>query len=201
MVSIYVEYENYYTVTNKLYDLQLHIGVLPPKYAKAVVEIILLRLFDALTASLASIAQKIVCGAVYVDGTHPLALVTARSRIAALNYMIYHGRTKPKNFLYWSRVSDIKENIKYVIDLSDHLVQVLDHNSLLISEMRIVRNRIAHNNERSRGHYRTVVSRYYGAYLNSVAPGTLLTSPRQAPSLIQQYLIKSRIMIKQLVKA
>jgi len=201
MVSLSVEYRNYYTATKKLDDLQLHIGSLEPKYRKVIMEIILLRLFDIFTMCIASIAAKIVCGALYVDGARPLVLMPARSTTTAFNNMTYHARPKPKTRLYWSRVRDIKDNTKYVIDTSDHFIQVLDHHSILISEMRNIRNRIAHNNERSRRHYRAVVLRYYGAYLNYVSPGTLLLTPKQTPSLIQQYLIKSRVLVKELVRA
>ena len=201
MVSLSAEYRDCYRNINKLLDLQTHTAVLEPKYSKIVAEITSLRLFDIITESFASTAKKIVSGATYVDGTHPLILCRARSTAAAFDSMCTKGRPKPKRMLNWAKVADIKDNTKYVIDPSDHFIKTIDQHSLFINEMRVVRNRIAHNNDTSRKHYRKVVLRYYGAELNSVSPGVLLLSPRQTPSIVEQYLHKSKALMKALVKA
>jgi hypothetical protein len=67
--------------------------------------------------------------------------------------------------------------------------------------MRRVRNRIAHNNADSRRKYRIVVRQYYGAFVNTVTPGVLLGSNRHSPLLIEQYIRKSKIVVKEIVKA
>ncbi|MBI4965286.1 MAG: hypothetical protein HY913_18565 [Desulfomonile tiedjei] len=112
-----------------------------------------------------------------------------------------HGRTAPRYQLRWSKASEIKKNVKYVIDARDNFVAVIDRNGALIDEMRRVRNRIAHNNSQSRSHYREIVRRHYGAYLNNVTPGTLLLSQRVTPCLLDQYIRGARVLAKDLVKA
>ena len=81
------------------------------------------------------------------------------------------------------------------------LITVVDRNSSLIDELRRVRNRIAHNNAQSRTNYRDVVRRHYGAFLNHVTPGMLLLSSRKKPTLIEQYIKKQRIFVKDIIKA
>ena len=94
----------------------------------------------------------------------------------------------------------IKDNVKNIINPNDNFYNVVNRHGTLIDEMRRIRNRIAHNNSSARGKYRAIVRRYYGAYLNNITPGTLLLSPRKSPPLLAQYIIKSRILIKDLVK-
>ncbi|HLY61364.1 MAG TPA: hypothetical protein VKV95_11495 [Terriglobia bacterium] len=101
----------------------------------------------------------------------------------------------------WSTASEIKDNIKFVIDPGDNVHRVLDANASLIDEMRRVRNRVAHNNPTSRENYRQVVRSHYGASPNHVTPGLLLVTPRFSPPLVEQYIKKQRIIAKDLVKA
>lgn len=200
MVSLDSNYRGCCLEIDRLIDLQSHIGTLAPKYSKMVAEIILVRLFDIIVESFASIAVKLVCGALYVDGSNPLVILPARSKQAAIQNMTSVGRRRQR-VLRWSEVDEIKKNIRYVLNISDHYIRTLDHHCLLINEMRIVRNRIAHNNKRSRENYRRVVLRHYGASLNFVSPGMLLISSRQTPTLIQRYLLNSKALIKVLLKA
>jgi hypothetical protein len=76
----------------------------------------------------------------------------------------------------------------------------LTYNSTLIDEMRNVRNRIAHNNPASRVKYQLVVRRHYGAEQKHISPGTLLLTDRFAPRLIDQYLVQSKVLVKQMLK-
>lgn len=201
MAKLSRDYASFNREVDKLSDLQSHVSQLPPKYPKVVAEMVMLRLFDLYLECIVSISTKIVCGAQLVDGSSSLVLATARSSDAALNMMRTTGRKKPKLVLRWSKATDVKDNVKYVIKSSDNFVRVLDHNALFIDEMRRVRNRIAHNNSRSRAEYQVVVRRYYGAVVSSLSPGTLLLSPRQSPPLIGQYLARAKILVKELVKA
>jgi len=201
MVSLYTEFRDFCQNVDKLIDLQTHISPLEPKYSKMVAEIILIRLFDIITASFASTASKMVSGATYIDGTRPVILSPTRSQAAAFDSMRTRGRSKPKSMLNWVKVDDIKDNTKYVIDQSEHFIRILDNHSIFIDEMRVVRNRIAHNNKRTRTEFRNVVLKYFGAKLNFVSPGWLLLSSRHKPSIVEQYLHKSKALMKALVKA
>lgn len=95
---------------------------------------------------------------------------------------------------------EIKENIKYIIDQSDNIFSIIDNISSRITEIRYVRNRIAHNNFKSRNNYKTVVSRHYGASLNNITPGILLLTKRKNPNLLSQYIATTRIFMTELTK-
>src|SRR5260221_13249501 len=90
-----------------------------------------------------------ICGAKYLDGTNPNILVPARSAVAAETSMMSHGRAKPMS-LKWTKASYIKDNLKYVIDPSEHFVTELDHQVSFIDEMRRVRKRKVHTNPGAR---------------------------------------------------
>jgi hypothetical protein len=169
-------------------------------FAKAVVETALLRSLDFLQGFFLCMATKLVGGAKYLDGTKPAVLASARSQNGAIMNMKTVGRPKPKKDLRWSKVSDIKDNCKFVIPTTEHFLTTLAFHTILIDEMRKIRNRIAHNNPDSRTKYQTVVRRYYGAEQKHISPGMLLLSDRFAPRLIDQYLAQSKVLVKQMVK-
>ena len=201
MPNLHVTYRYASKELDKLVDIQAHISPLPPKYRKLIAEIILLRAFSVFEESVLLVACKLVCGADYCDGSKPLILVSAGSAADAEDKMRNYGRRKPRTNLSWTRATEIKENLRYLIHAKDHFIAIIDQHGAFVDEVRRVRNRIAHNNPNSRKAYRVVVRRYYGAYLNSISPGTLLLSDKRSPVLIEQYLTKCRILMKHLVKA
>lgn len=199
MPSILVDYSTNQIETDRLLDLCRTIGSLQAVHQKLVVEIVLLRMFSLFENAVASISIKLVCGASYVDGTAPNLLIRANSAISAHNLLKTHGRTRQRS-LSWSKSSEIKDNLRYVMDRNDNIVQVIDRYGHIIDEIRRVRNRIAHNNSNSRKHFREVVRRHYGGYLNHITPGVILLSPRITPKLIETYIRQQRIIIKDLVR-
>lgn len=201
MARLDVNYLEVCQELDKLVDLQSHLEPLPLHYRKLIAEIILLRAFALLEDAFCSMACKIACGVPYCDGTHAFLLVRARSARDAIDKMRRHGRTKPHFSLSWTRASEIKENLKYIVRASEHFMMTIDAHGMFIDEIRRIRNRVAHNNQKSRRDYQRVVLRYYGAYLNSVNPGTLLLTARHKPTLLEAYLKMSRILVKQLVRA
>lgn len=71
-----------------------------------------------------------------------------------------------------------------------------------ITELRYIRNYIAHRNDGTRKNFRTVVRKFYGAVVPGVTSGTLLLSERVSrPSLLETHIRTSRILIRDLVKA
>jgi hypothetical protein len=198
--SIDPEYRLHNSETAKLLGLCNTLNQLPATHQKLVAEIVLLRLFSLFENLVSSISTKLACGARYADGSSPALLVTCDSvRNARYNFQ-NHARTSQRE-LKWSKASDIKENVRYVIDPADNFIRVVNGHGTLIDEIRRVRNRIAHNNARSRSNYRLVVRRHYGAYLNHVTPGMLLLTPRISPCLLDQYIRKERILVKDLIRA
>lgn len=193
-------YSDYCKEIDKLIDLEANTTSLNPKLRKLMAEIVMLRSFYLLENIIRSLSVKIACGASYVDGTRPALLQKSSNEAAALHSMKNLGRTKQKWNLKWTTVSEIKDNLKYTLGLTEHFIIVLDRNGTLIDEMRRVRNRIAHNNNKSRTDFQIIVRRHYGAFLNSITPGILLITPRNNPPMIRQYLATSKILIKQLIK-
>ncbi len=199
MTKLKADYLELDSEIDKLIDLLSQIDSLQPRFAKLVAEILLLRLFSSLEEIIVSVAIKIGCGSLYIDGSMPILFVQSKSRQGAIDNMTKYRRKKPR-YLRWSPIKEIRKNVEYVIDPDEHFLKELDIYNSFIEEMRWVRNRIAHNNTTARANYRKAILRYYGGYVNSVTPGTLLLSPKQNPVLIEQYLRKSRILVKTLVK-
>lgn len=200
MAKLSVDYDFCKVEIDKLSELQLNLDPLPPKYQKLVAEIVMLRLFYILENTFASLTMKILSGATYLDGTPASVLFASKNSQAAEYNMKTHGRKKAVGFLKWTKVSYIKDNVRYLVPAGEHFIVELDHHGVLIEEMRRVRNRIAHNNPGSRSNYREIVQKHYGAYLNSITPGMLLLSPNFSPPLLSQYLSKSKILIKSMIK-
>jgi hypothetical protein len=200
MPSILSDYRTHDAETQRLLNLSGTLSSLPPMHQKLVAEIVLLRLFSLFENLIASVMLKLACGATYVDGSNPTLLVRARFSQNALTLFKTLGWKKQRQ-LQWSTATEIKKNIKYVIDPSDNAVTIVDRNGVLIDELRRVRNRIAHNNVQSRMQYRNVVRIHYGAFMNHITPGMLLLTPRIRPPLLEQYIRQERILVKDIVKA
>ena len=201
MPSLELDYRTYDSETSRLLSLCSTLESLSAHHQKLVAEIALLRLFSLFENLVASTCAKVASGAKYLDGTAPFLRVSAaRSRQNALALFRTHGRSNPRSQLRWTKASEIKKNVRFVIDCTDNMVRVIDQNGSLIDEIRRVRNRVAHNNSRSRENYRQVVRKHYGAYLNHVTPGMLLLAPRISPCLLVQYISKTRIVAKDIVK-
>ncbi len=201
MPSVSPDYLLHQSQTSRLLLMAGKLIGLPPVYQKLVAEVIILRLFSLFENLVSSVPAKLVSGATFMDGTVPRLLTTVRSSQRAQGLFHTYGRIKPKYQLHWSKASEIKENVRHVMDAGDNYVSVIDTNGSFIDEVRRVRNRIAHNNSQSRDKYREVVRRYYGAYVNRVTPGTLRLSSRIIPCLLEQYIRKARVLAKDLVKA
>lgn len=156
----------------------------------------MMRLFEEFQEALSGIALRLACGAPYADGSAPKLLTgPAKSTAGAKTLYEQHGRSKPK-FAKWSKVAYINETTKYVLDPAEPFLVACSANSLVISEMQAVRNRIAHKNATSRAAFSTVVTRHYGANLNSVTPGLFLLSSRFAPTMLERYITSCRVIIR-----
>lgn len=186
--------------TGQLEALVDGIAAAPPQYQSSIGELIFLRLFSMLEIELEDVTTKIVCGARYLDGTAPVLLHQSRSVALARDAMRKHGRSKALE-LKWTIGTDIRANVKFVIDPSDpYFVAVTTHEAR-IDEMRRIRNHIAHSNSDTLRKYKPVVVAHYGAYVPRITPAVLLQSGRFRPTLLKQYLAAARIIIKEFVRA
>lgn len=201
MPSVLPDYRAHDAETARLLGLRGTLNSLSALHQKLVAEIVLLRLFSLFENLITSVSLKLTSGASYVDRTVPMLLARARSSQSAMVLLKTHGRAKPINQLRWSKGSEIKNNLRHVMDQNDNLMTVVDRNAGFIDELRRVRNRIAHNNAQSRKNYRDVVRRHYGAYMNNVTPGMLLLTQRLQPSLLEQYIRREGILVRDIVKA
>ena len=118
-------------------------------------------------------------------------LVTAQRRLKA-------GRSK----IAWLDASDVCDALKSVLDPTDKTITNLRKHGLVLSQIRKVRNHIAHKNRTSLPQFQTVVRAVYGAKLNGVTPGQLLLTPRNGPQcLLEKLLAGARIAVKETFSA
>jgi len=186
----------------RLTDVIDNLAGTDPRFQKLIAELVMVRLFSLVEEHLKSITLKVLCGAPYVDATSATLIVPCRNTRTALNNIITHGRTHPLHLysVKWTNVAAIKGNVRHLLNATEHMVTVLDQHSLIIDEMRNVRNHIAHGTQDTGRKFKGVVYRHYGATPNNVTPGVLLLSPRQTPILINQYIVSSRIIIRDMIK-
>lgn len=201
MALLDVELRDCQAALDRLIGLHANLHILPATYQKLVAEVVMVRLFDIFQNHLKRIVCKIACGDIYLDGTVPSLLHRSRSMSGAESDMKSLGRKgELRHNLRWSTVSEIKKNVCFVIDPKDHLLVALDRHSQVINEMRCVRNRITHNNAKTRKDYSNVVLQRYGARVRGVTAGMLLLSPRWTPTLLETYLRSTRTLVRTLVK-
>lgn len=200
MARLDVNLRDFNHQSDRLLSLIDNLGSLNPRYQKMVAELVMVRLFSLVESHFESITTKILCATPYVDGTSPVLLFESANASNARSNMLRYGRRSAKNQLRWTKVTFIQDNVIHLLDGSDHLLRVLTTHSSFIEEMRCVRNHVAHNTSDTRARYRPVVERYYGAYVPRITPGVLLLTSRIAPLLIRQYILKSRFVIREIVR-
>lgn len=184
----------------RLDGLYNNMSVLPSKYQKLAAEIVMLRLFEILTFRIGRIVCKVACGSRYLDGSTPQLLHRSTSIARAEAAMKTMNRNKPLQYLRWSKVSYVKRNVRSLIDPADHVLQLLGAHVGTIEEMRVVRNRVAHNHGSAKLGYAGVVFARYGARVPGITPGTLLLSPRWTPTILEEYLKTTTTLVKLLVR-
>lgn len=167
-----------------------------------IAELVALRLFSLVESTIESLACKIVCGASYSDGSSPVLLRgTPTGGIErARDAMKKYDRTEERR-LRWSKVNEVKKNLDKLCLPSEYFVVTIAGHGDFISELRKVRNHIAHGNRGTRIKFQHVVRKRYGANTPSITPGKLLISSRFSPLVIEEYCRKARIILKSSVKA
>jgi hypothetical protein len=165
-----------------------------PRLRRLLAELVMMRLFDDFQEVLKGVAVRLACGAAYIDGSSPTLMVQpARSTREALVNFQTLGRGGKQKYDQWSKFSYVNETVKFVFHANDPFLSTCRVNSQVLSEMQVVRNRIAHSAVKT---YPDVVRRYYGASFNHVTPGILLLSSRNSPPLLERYITSCRVLAK-----
>lgn len=134
-IKLETDYLSYYQETDKYLTILNNITTLQPKYSKMLSEVLMLRLFDLFIDTIISITTKILCGALYYDGSVPNILVKSKSKSSAITNMQSHNRRKSIR-LQWTKVDYIKINIQYTTSNNEHFFNILYTYSSIIEEMR-----------------------------------------------------------------
>lgn len=166
-------------------------------------EMVVIRLFAMIEAVLEDSACRMVCGAKYCDGTTPTLRrpYPTRGFKRARHEMCHFGRTEPLQQLRWSRAGEVGENLALLFPRSEHFVNTILLHGQFISDLRKVRNHIAHDNRGTRLHFQEVVRNYYGASVHSMTPGRMLLSTRFSPILVERFCRQTRIVLLSAIKA
>ena len=173
---------------------------LAPAHQYLIAELIMLRLFSIIESAIEGLACKLVAGAPYINGTHPARLFTAKTMDGARSAMLTHGRPKTKSYLRWTSVKDIRDGTSWVLNSTDPFIEYAQAHGNLLSEMRKVRNFLAHSSPKARQDYREVVRVVYGAD-SRVRIEAFLTSRRRRPvAKVDEYLTTAKIMISDLAR-
>ena len=167
-----------------------------------IAEMIIIRIFALFESVVEESACRLVCGAAYSDGTTPQLLCPRPTHgfLRALNAMRNYNRTKPRT-LRWNKPAEIRANLDRLLSPSEHFITTLRAHGHLLSDLRKVRNHIAHANRRTGTKFQQVVLNYYGAKVPSLTPGRMLLSPRFTPSLAAQWCRKTRIILRTALRA
>lgn len=189
--------------TNKAFRLASTLSTIEGLSRQYVAELLVVRLFSLFEEITEEAACKIVCGANYCDGTTP-ALQRARPTRgleSARKAMSEYGRgADTRNILRWNKAGEIKENLACLVPATEHFISTMNGHGNFISELRKVRNHIAHRNRGTAKKFQHVVRHRYGANVNSMTPGKMLLSSRFRPILIEQYTRSVRIVLLAAIK-
>ena len=197
MPSLLGDYTAYKAETSRLSGLIASTTALSPAHRKFIAEIALLRLAILIENSMKSFFCKLSCGATYINGNAPLLLAPQRSTPAAILAMQNHNRPKLRYNLPWNDGAEIRDNIQFIIDPADRCHQELKKYAAFLTEIRWIRNHVAHRNDKSRANFVKLVRRYYGANVPGVRCGNLLVSPRVSPArpLLETHIITANVMM------
>lgn len=164
-------------------------------------EVLMLRAFSILEQAIIDVACRVACGVKYRNGTPAMPICRATSCIDAIQKFKNHNRAaKPLHNLNFSRVKQVGDAVKYVIDLNEPFRRNLNNYGVQIDEMRRVRNHIAHRNRSTRDEYKKVLVNRYGANIKLTPAAFLTSTKRQALAVIEEYLIIIKVIIDDITK-
>jgi hypothetical protein len=171
------------------------------RYQYLIAEVVMLRLFSILEHAIADTALKLACGALYNNGRAPNVLLPCSSLADATHKML---TLRPQNqrmrYLQWTKDTLIEKSIRYVLDVGDTFFVNVQNNAILLNEMRVVRNEIAHRTKSTRQKYRTELQRIYGVNTNLTVGAFLTSTTRHARSNIDRYIRSVPILLRDLAR-
>lgn len=173
----------------------LSMNTIEVKFQYFISELVMLRLFAIVETSIAEIAYKLATGATYLNGNPPKLLVSPCVSIKAAKHNMRTLNRRTTTDLHWRKASDIKDNIKHLLDSSDYFAQNIDKYGSIFSEMRIVRTYIAHRNTGSRKKFKSVIRQIYGANLRLQVGAFLISKKRKPMANLEKYIKTSRIFL------
>ena len=161
----------------------------------------MLRLFAICEQAIAEIAFKLACGATYANGRTPSVLIGCISLNDAAFKMLNHRPSRDRvRFLKWTSANAVEKSIRYVLDTGDAFyLNVLNH-SVLLNEMRVVRNEIAHKTRSTRSEYLTELARIYGVPTRLNMGPFLTSNVRHPRSNIIRYLQSVPLILNDLCR-
>ncbi len=195
------DYATFRSETDRLLALLGSTGTLAPAHQKVIAEVVLLRLAILIENGTKVAFCRIACGSTYLDGSAPL-LVSGpyASSPAAVSAMRLLNRPRPRS-LPWNDGAEVRENVRHIVDGADPCYQTMINFAAFLTEVRYIRNHIAHKNDGTRRNYKKVTSRYYGANVRGVTCGTLLLSSRvSVPPLVEKLIRQARVYMRVLTK-
>lgn len=194
-VSVITSYNSSINYIAILSNYNLGSKSLDAKYQYMISEVIMLRLFAILEATISEVAFKLACGASYRNGNLPIVLRPCRSVLDAHTTMLNYNRPRPLDYHRWTKASYIRKSIEHVLDLTDRFYVNVQNHGALINEMRIVRNHIAHKSNSTRNDYNRLLTSFYGGNPR-LAVGAFLTSTSRNPlANIDRYITSTRIIL------
>ena len=200
-VSLSTTYSSSIREINRLQNYVNGYFGMEAKYQYLIAEVVMLRLFSILEHAIADTALKLACGATYNNGRTPNILLPCRSKVEATNKMLTaRPRGHRIQYLKWTREDFIEKSIRYVLDVGDAFFVNIQNNSILLNEMRVVRNEIAHRTKSTRQEYKTELQRIYGVNTNLTIGAFLTSTTRQARSNINRYVLSVPIMLNDLAE-
>lgn len=173
---------------------------LAPAHQYLIAELIMLRLFSIVESAIENIACKLVAGAPYLNGTLPTRLYHAKSMNGAKDAMLTHGRARRRNHLRWTSVRDIRDSTSQVLTSTDAFIVYAQAHGNILSEMRKVRNFLAHRSPQARQGYREVVRIVYGANSRVRIEAFLTSRQRHPVAKVDEYLTTAKVMISDLAR-
>jgi hypothetical protein len=201
MARLEPERRSFFNETDRLLRLLNSTASIETTHRRVIAEIIHLRLAILVENHLQNIISKICCAASYLDGSTPVLLIAQPSRARA--YAAMKSLNRPAEFnVRWNNGRSIRRGVQHIIAANDHCLSVMLNFGSFLTDMRYIRNHIAHRNEGSRTNFRKLVRRYYGATPPGITSGMLLLSSRVSSPrpLVEMHILIARVLIKDLVK-
>ena len=168
-----------------------------------VAEMIAVRLYSLFEAIIEDSACRLICGAKYCDGSSPLLQRPRPTRgfERARDAMRTFGRQDPEKFRpRWGGAREIRKNLEHLFPTREHFIETIVGHGQFISDLRKVRNHIAHGNAGTRRGFDEVVRNRYGANVNAITPGKMLLSSHFSPLLLKEFCQGTRIILLAAIK-